>query len=176
VGAAADLLQEMAQELGPDAPADSNPAKRLAQRLFGRLCIIYGGGLMAEVARRWKGQFNENSKNWAFFEPLPELNHNAVLGYQFPTNLSERIMVITLSSSLNHPRITLRESITEELLGRWGVRTERVEARGSQPLEQVFSATYFGDFVSYYLALINDIDPSDMDVINDLKTRLAQAP
>jgi glucose/mannose-6-phosphate isomerase len=175
VEAAADLLNEMAQELGPDAPADENPAKRLAQRLFGRVGVICGGGLMAEVARRWKGQFNENAKNWAFFEQLPELNHNAVLGYQFPANLSERIVVVMLSSSLNHPRVTLRESITEELLGRWGVRTQRIEARGSRPLEQVLSATYFGDFVSYYLALINDVDPSDIDVINYLKQRLAQA-
>jgi glucose/mannose-6-phosphate isomerase len=175
VEAAAGLLDEMAQDLGPAKPADENPAKRLAQRLFNRLGIIYGGGLMAEVARRWKGQLNENAKNWAFFEQLPELNHNAVLGYQFPSNLSERIMVVMLSSSLNHPRITFRESITEEVLGRWGVRTERVEARGTRPLEQVLSATYFGDFVSYYLALINDVDPSDIDVINYLKERLAQS-
>jgi glucose/mannose-6-phosphate isomerase len=98
-----------------------------------------------------------------------------VLGYQFPMNLSERIMVVMLSSSLNHSRVTLRESITAELLGQWGVRTERVEARGTRPLEQLLSATYFGDFVSYYLALINDIDPSDIDVINHLKQRLTRA-
>ena len=88
----------------------------------------------------------------------------------------ERIMVVMVSSSLNHKRVSLRERITTELLNRWGVRTERVEARGSRPLEQVLSATYFGDFVSYYLALINDIDPSDIDVINYLKQRLAQEP
>ncbi len=175
VESAADLLQEMAGELGPNVPADENPAKRLAQRVFGHIGVIYGGGLMSEVARRWKGQFNENAKNWAFFEQLPELNHNAVLGYQFPINLSDRLIVVILSSSLNHPRIGIRESITAELLGRWGVRTERVEARGSRPLEQVLSATYFGDFVSYYLALINDVDPSDIEVIDYLKQRLTQA-
>ncbi len=175
VESSADLLHKMAGELGPGAPADENPAKRLAQRLFGHIGVIYGGGLMSEVARRWKGQLNENAKNWAFFEQLPELNHNAVLGYQFPINLSDRLMVVMLSSSLNHPRIGIRESITAELLGRWGVRTERVEARGVRPLEHVLSATYFGDFVSYYLALINDIDPSDIDVINYLKQRLTKA-
>jgi glucose/mannose-6-phosphate isomerase len=175
VDAVANLLQSMVQELGPDTPADQNPAKRLAQRLFGRIGVIYGGGLMAEAARRWKGQLNENAKNWAFYEQMPEANHNAVLGYQFPINLSERLLVVMLSSSLNHERIGLRESITAEVLGRWGVRTERVEARGTKPLEHVLSATYFGDYVSYYLALINDIDPSDIEVINHLKQRLTQA-
>lgn len=174
IEAAGTLLEAMAQELGPDTPADRNPAKRLAQRLFGRIGVIYGGGIMAEVARRWKGQLNENAKNWAFFEQLPELNHNAVLGYQFPMNLSERLLVVILSSSLNHRRIITREAITAELLGRWGVRAERVEARGSGRLEHVLTATYFGDFVSYYLALINEIDPSDIEIIDYLKQRLAQ--
>lgn len=172
VEAAASVLETMAHELGPSAPADGNPAKRLAQRLFGKVGLIYGGGGMAEVARRWKGQLNENAKNWAFFEQLPELNHNAVLGYQFPIGLSSRVFVVILSSSLNHPRITAREDVTAELLGRWGVSSERVEARGDSALEHVLSATYFGDFVSYYLALINDVDPSDTQTIEFLKARL----
>lgn len=176
VAATAALLEEMSRELGPEAPTEANSAKRLAQRLYRRVGVIYGGGLMAEVARRWKGQLNENAKTWAFFEQLPELNHNAVLGYQFPTDVAARILVVMLSSSVGHPRIALRERVTAELLGRWGVETEWIRARGASALEQVFSATYFGDFASYYLSLINDVDPSDIAVISFLKARLAQEP
>src|SRR5262249_42282739 len=111
---AVNLLGNMAEEIGPTAPADSNQAKRLAQHLYHRVGIIYGGGLMAEVARRWKGQLNENAKSWAFFEQLPELDHNAVLGYQFPTDAAQQHFVVMLSSTLNHPRISLREDVTAE--------------------------------------------------------------
>jgi len=172
---AAALLERMVGELGPDAPAEQNTAKRIALKSFGKLGLVYGGGLMGEVARRWKGQFNENAKHWAFFEQLPELNHNAVLGYQFPTDLAAKVLVIMVSSDLNHPRIKLRETITTEVLGRWGVQTELVLAEGQTALQHVLSASYVGDYVSYYLALLNDVDPSDIDTINFLKARLAHA-
>jgi glucose/mannose-6-phosphate isomerase len=80
-----------------------------------------------------------------------------------------------LSSSLNHPRISLREEVTGELLARWGIPNEVVNARGERPLEHVLSATYMGDFVSYYLALINDVDPSNIDTISFFKARLERA-
>ena len=173
IAAAAALLDTMAEELGPDS-APPGAASQLAERCRGRIVGVYGGGLMAEVARRWKGQLNENSKSWAFFDQLPELNHNAVLGYRFPADAGERLRVVQLSASRNHPRITLRDRITAELLQSSGVPVEMVEARGESTFEQVFSALYFGDFVSYYLALLNGVDPSDNSAIDHLKARLAQ--
>src|SRR5205085_2856995 len=77
-------IDRVVAENRPEVPAAQNPAKKLAQGLFGRVAVIYGGGLLANVARRWKTQINENSKGWAFYEECPELCHNAVLGYQFP--------------------------------------------------------------------------------------------
>ena len=173
ISAAADVLERMAAELGPSA-ADGNAARGLATRCVGRIVAVYGGGLMAEVARRWKGQLNENGKTWAFFDQLPELNHNAVLGYRFPEDAGRELLVVMLSCEGNHPRIKLREQITAELLESTGIDVHRVEARGSTRFEQVFSALYFGDFVSYYLALANGVDPSDNSAIDHLKARLAQ--
>jgi len=174
VGAAIQTLEQMIATIGPEVPAEMNPAKRLAQRLYGKTGLIYAGGILAEVARRWKGELNENAKHWSFFEQLPELNHNAVLGYQFPTDVAQRTLVVMLSSSLNHPQIRLRERITTELLARWGVSPELVLARGESTLEHILSTVYTGDFVSYYLAMINDVDPNEMETLSFLKLRLAQ--
>ncbi|MPZ13171.1 MAG: bifunctional phosphoglucose/phosphomannose isomerase [Chloroflexi bacterium] len=175
VEATALLLDAIAGELGPEAPAERNQAKRLAERLHRKVGIIYGGGLMGVVARRWKGQFNENAKRWAFFEELPELNHNAILGYQFPSGVAARVMVVILSSTLGHPRIALREAVTSEVLDRWEVEAARVEASGNSALEQVLSAMFVGDLVSYYLAMLDDVDPSDIETLAYLKARLAEA-
>lgn len=173
VSSAADLLETMAAELGPKA-VDGNLARQLAARCASRIVGVYGGGLMAEVARRWKGQLNENGKHWAFFDQLPELNHNAVLGYRFPADSGDKLLIVMLSSSANHPRLTLRDRITAELLEANGIEVRRVEARGATAFEQVFSALYIGDFVSYYLALANGADPSDNSTIDYLKARLTQ--
>jgi glucose/mannose-6-phosphate isomerase len=176
VEVSAQLLERMAEELGPSASVDANPARKLATLLRTRVGVVYGGGLMAEVARRWKGQLNENGKTWAFFEPFPELNHNAVLGYRFPEDAGDHVAVVILSSALSHPRIRLRERITTDLLESFGIPVEIVEARGDSPLEQVFSAVYVGDFVSYYLALANQVDPSDNGAIDYLKAKLDAEP
>jgi len=162
--------------LGPDVPTASNPAKQLALRLHGRLPVIYGGGILSEVARRWKGQFNENSKAWAFFEQLPELNHNAVVGYEHPADLAGRLYVILLSSSTYHPRVAARVRITGQILQQRGVDHQVVAAAGESPLAQMFDAVMAGDYASYYLAVLNSADPTPVRVIDFLKQQLAAIP
>ena len=137
--------------------------------------MVYGSGYLSEVARRWKGQFNENAKNWAAFEQVPELNHNAVVGYDCPADLAKEIIVVMLRSSLDHPRNQVRFDVTAEILAQKGVAYENVHARGSSPLAQMLSTIHFGDFVSYYLAMLNRVDPSPVETIAYLKGRLAEA-
>jgi glucose/mannose-6-phosphate isomerase len=168
------VMQALQEEIGATVPVTENSAKQLAKRLYGHLPVIYGLGYLAEVAHRWKTQLNENAKAWGVFEPLPELNHNAVVGYQFPEELAERILVVMLASSLDHPRNKARLQVTQEILTKYRVAYETIEARGKSPLAQMLSAIHFGDYVSYYLALLYEVDPTPVRVIAYLKERLAQ--
>ena len=168
------VIETLQEEIRETIPITENPAKRLAKRLYGHLPVVYGAGRLAEVAHRWKTQLNENAKVWSFFEQLPELDHNAVVGYQFPEELAERILVVTLVSSLDHPRHKARFQVTQEILTRRGIAYETIEAHGRSPLAQMLSAIHFGDYVSYYLALLYEVDPTPVKVINYLKKRLEQ--
>ncbi|HIC93803.1 MAG TPA: bifunctional phosphoglucose/phosphomannose isomerase, partial [Anaerolineae bacterium] len=171
---AARVMEALQEEIGGAVPLAENPAKRLARRLHGHLPVVYGAGPLAEVARRWKTQFNENSKAWSFFEQLPELNHNAVVGYQFPADLAEKVVIVMLTSPLDHPRHRVRFRVTREILARRGIACEEVEARGQSPLAQMLSLVHFGDYVSFYLAMLYEVDPTPVEVIAYLKERLAQ--
>jgi glucose/mannose-6-phosphate isomerase len=174
VAEAAGLLDSLKARLGPTSPTATNPAKLLAQDLRGRLPVVYGAGLTAEVARRWKGQFNENAKAFAAFDAFPELNHNSVVGYEFPESLSESIRVIFLTPKQVHPRVAARFSVTQELLRRRGVKFHTVESEGEGALAQVMSAVYVGDWTSYYLAALNGIDPTPVKAIDFLKEQIAK--
>ena len=114
------LLEGLSSRIDETVPQSQNRAKQLARRLYNRLPVVYGAGITAEVARRWKTQLNENSKAWAFHEVFPELNHNAVVGYQFPEELASRIVVVLLHSALLAERTQLRYLITGQLLDRRG--------------------------------------------------------
>jgi glucose/mannose-6-phosphate isomerase len=173
---AVHVMHDWQVEIGPTSPLSNNPAKRLAGQLVERMPVIYGAGLMAPVARRWKTQFNENSKAWAFFEELPELNHNAVVGYEMSERIREWATVVFVRSRYDSPRIQARWRITRELLIREGVGSDQVYARGQSRLAQMLSLIHFGDLVSVYLALATGIDPTPVTPIAYLKEQLTLVP
>jgi glucose/mannose-6-phosphate isomerase len=171
---ALQILNKLSKDLVETTPHASNPAKQLATKLRGYLVIIYGAEILSEIAQRWKAQLNENSKTWAAFELFPELNHNAVVGYEFPSQVKERIFVVLLHSASFHPQSQLRYEATAKLLAKAGISHEFVEATGATTLAQVLSLVLFGDYVSLYLAILNRIDPTPVDSIDFVKKYLAQ--
>jgi len=166
-------LEGLLTELGESAPAVSNRAKQLAIKFHGKIAVIYGAGTLSEVAHRWKTQINENSKSWAFYEIFSELNHNAVVGYQFPQEIASSIYVVMLRSLSLHPRILIRYRVTGELLEQSGIGHETVDSRGKGALSQMMGMLYLGDWVSYYMAILNEIDPTPVKAIDYLKKRLS---
>ena len=148
--------------------------KQLATELHGRLPVVYGGGILSGVANRWKTQLNENSKAWAFFENVPELNHNAIVGYEFPREISRNVIVIILRSIHQPEKIMLRQTVTAHLLKKAGIRYIFVDGFGISPLTQLMSQVLHGDLASYYLAILNETDPSPIETISFLKNALAK--
>jgi len=166
------VMRSWQEEITETVAAADNPAKTMAAQLHGHLPVIYGAEHLSEVTRRWKGQFNENSKSWGVFDVFPELNHNTVVGYALPRELADLAVVVLLTSTRYHPRVQLRFDITAELLQKHGFAHKRVEARGQSTLAQALSVIHFGDYVSYYLAMLNDVDPWSIGNIDLVKQRL----
>jgi len=169
------LAAKLAGTVQENVPLKDNAAKQIAHRLHGRLGVIYGAGLLSEVAQRWKAQLNENSKSWAFSEILPEADHNAVVGYRFPRLVSTRAHAVFLHSPLLSPRVSLRYRLTAELMTQDGVSNEMVNASGKGPVAQMITAVLLGDYVSFYLAVLNEVDPTAVPPIDTLKLRLADS-
>ena len=172
---AVDILNQLSDDFVETKSLASNPAKQLAAKLRGRIAVIYGAEILSEVARRWKGEFNENSKAWAFFENFPELNHNAVVGYEFPPEAKERIFVLMLRSSSLRARNLLRYEVTAKLLAKAGIAYEFAEARGKSALSQVLSLILLGDYTSFYLSMLNRVDPTHVDAIDFIKQYLTRS-
>jgi glucose/mannose-6-phosphate isomerase len=174
VAEAAMVTEQFARKIEPEKPMSHNQAKEMAYKFYGRIPVIYGAGIAAEAAYRWQTQMNENSKHWAFSQTIPELNHNAVVGYQFPADLISHMSVIMLRSNHLSERHMRRYKITAELLANAGARVTFADGRGISPLAQMMSLILLGDYVSYYLAILNQIDPTPVEVITYLKGRLAE--
>jgi len=174
VGEAVELTGRLAIELGPESPDDSR-AKRLARELVGRLPLVYGGGLTAPAARRWKGQLNENAETPAFFNEVPELDHNELAGWVANRELGGRALLVLLDDPAGDRRLQRRFDLTAAMLGPLVAGVARVEALGVSAFARVVTSLYVGDFVSLYLSLLYGVDPGPIAALEDLKRRLAAA-
>jgi glucose/mannose-6-phosphate isomerase len=184
-GLAGDLAPALEEALGllaaqdtllsPTSPQAENGAKKLAAELAGHVPAVVGPGPLAPVAQRWKTQFNENSKAWAYAEPLPEMDHNALSGIEFPAQAVDWLRVLFLEREGMHPRNRLRVGFTQEILEAHGVTCQRVSVPGRSPLAQILAAVQLGDYTSAYLALLYGTDPTEIGAIVSLKKKLAEA-
>ncbi len=168
---AAEFIKTSAAAWRPDVPMADNPAKKLAMELAGKSIVIYGGPLMAPAAYKWKINFNENAKNVAWWNYLPEFNHNEMIGWSSHP-LQKPYAVIELRSNLEHPRVQKRFEVTERLLSGLRPSPHVVEVQGQTLLEQLLWAVVLGDFVSIYLALLNGVDPAPVDLVEKFKLEL----
>jgi glucose/mannose-6-phosphate isomerase len=167
-------LEGLRAKITPGAPLAQNPCKELAHWLHGYLPLVCGAGLLGPVARRWKGQINEVSNAWAFFDELPEMDHNTVAGTTHPAGLAARVRAVFLTSDQDHPRNRHRQEITLGLFEDAGTACRTVAASGDSPLAQVLSAVLLGDATSCYLAMLYGADPTLIPPILALKEAMAR--
>lgn len=169
----ASLLQSLREEYGPAKPSRANCAKQLAKKLAGKIPFIFGStGTTGAAALRFKTQLNENSKMTAVVNLFPELNHNEIVNISALKKESHDFSLIILRDEEDHERVKKRIEITKSLVSRQLGGASEIVSRGRSRLARVFSLILFGDFVSVYLALLQEIDPTPVDIISRLKKEL----
>lgn len=170
---ATQVLRALAARLRPEEP--SSPARRLAEALVGRIPVIYSSSPFLEpAAERWKDQCNENAKAFAVWNTFPELNHNETVGWGLDEALARLIHVIILRDRKEPRRLAQRVAITRDLAFGRAAGVEEIYSEGDGKLARLMSAILYGDFISWYLALLRGVDPTPVEVIDELKQRLAE--
>ncbi len=168
------LLEKKREECALEKKKSENPAKRLALDLYGKFPIIYSStDYFDAVGYRWKGQFGENSKILAYNNFFPEFNHNELVGWKVLDQIRNKLAVIILKDNGDHPRIKLRMQIVKNIILKKKVKVIEIESQGETLLSRIFSLIQLGDFTSFYLAILNRMDPTPVEVIDYLKKELA---
>jgi glucose/mannose-6-phosphate isomerase len=171
-----DLLKKLKERYGTKNPESANAAKNLAHSLHGKIVSIYGSsGILDAAAYRWRSQIAENAKNLAFHHLLPEMNHNELVGWLYPEDVLRKVGVVLLRDKGDHAQVQRRFDLTRELIAKRAGVLHEVWSEGESLLARVLSTIYLGDFVSLYLAYLNEIDPTPVQVIDYLKQRLSAA-
>jgi glucose/mannose-6-phosphate isomerase len=169
-----DLLRiKSGQWKMPDA--ENNPALKLAGAIKGKLPVIYSSTEHLDAVNlRWRGQIAENAKQLAYGNVLPEMNHNELVGWNVLKDLMNQTHVIVLRDKEDHARVSIREEIIKGIVAQYSSGVTEVWSEGGSLLARMFSLIHFGDWVSYYLAILNEQDPTPVRVIDHLKNELAR--
>jgi glucose/mannose-6-phosphate isomerase len=154
--------------------AIQSEAELIAKKLRGKLPIIYCDERLRSMAVRFQNQINENAKQMAHVNTFPEMNHNEIVGWHFPESVLQQSQVIYLYSDHDHERVEKRMEICREIFEKRSNPIIDIVAEGASLLEQYYYLIHLTDWISYYLAKENGIDPDPVEVIDFLKGELAK--
>jgi glucose/mannose-6-phosphate isomerase len=159
---------EVAAWLG-EVPAETNEAKQIAAELLGHGVVVYGGLILPAITLKWKLDLNENAKNVAFWNNLPEMNHNEFSGWGHPRRPG--LKVVELTSSLDHSQVQKRFEAMNSLLSSRFAPIE-VRVQGETKLRQMLWAYMLGSMTSAYLGMLNQVEIGTLPLVGKLKERL----
>lgn len=172
IAATADWLATETAKWTSDVSTDKNYAKQLALTAVGKTPVFYAGNLMSPVAYKWKISWNENAKNVAFWNELPEFNHNEFMGWTSHP-VEKPFAVFDLVSNLEHAQILKRFEVSDRLLSGRRPKSTTVSLEGDSEIAQMLWGSILADFVSIYVAILNGVDPTPVPLIEKLKQELA---
>lgn len=171
---AADNLDELAARCNRKHASPDHPAKSIAGRLLGKIPLVYGSrGPAAAAAYRFKCDLNEYAKVPAFWNELPELDHNEIESWR-AEELTRDFALVLLRDPGELPEVARRFTITRELIGPRAEEAIEVVAEGASPLARLLSLLFVTQLAAIYLAFAREVDPGPVNVLEALKRRLAE--
>lgn len=168
----AEWLKAESANWTADIPTEQNYAKQIALQAVGKSPVFYGSPLTAPLAYKWKISWNENAKNVAFWNEYPEFNHNEFLGWSSHP-VEKPFAVFDLKSTFDRQRVLQRFELSDRLLSGLRPAASTLELKGETLLAQLLWGSILADFASTYVAILNQVDPTPVVLIEKLKRELA---
>jgi glucose/mannose-6-phosphate isomerase len=153
-------------------PAEKNPAKILAEKLLGRLPIIVASEFLAGNAHVFNNQINENAKTFANYFLIPELNHHLLEGLKFPHANRRNLMFVFFESKLYQPKNQIRYQVTKKVVAKNQIPALNCRLSAASRLGQSLEMLVFGSYASFYLAVLNNLNPSKIPWVDYFKMEL----
>ena len=161
---------QLVSQLKPDEL--EKQSKALAEKLQGKIPVIYSSTRNSAIAYNWSIKFHESAKIPAFHNVFPELNHNEMTAFdvvESTKKLSEDIAFVFLTDKEDHPRIQKRMEVLERMFEDRGLVVETVAMEGSSVFDKLFSSLLLADWVAWYTAQYYNTIPEKVPMIEEFK-------
>ena len=146
-------------------------AMNLAKKMYKQTPVIYVAKGFEGVAVRFRQQLNENSKMLGWHNVVPEMNHNELLGWR--TNV-DGLAVVYFRNKCDYDRNQIRMDINKKVISKFTSNITEIWSKGDSLIENSLYHISVGDWTSWYLSEMNNVDAIEIDVIDFLKVELAK--
>ena len=146
-------------------------AMDLAKKMYQQTPVIYVANGFEGVAVRFRQQINENSKMLCWHHVVPEMNHNELLGWR--TNVND-LAVVYFRNKMDYDRNQIRMDINKKVISKFTENITEIWSKGDSLIENSLYHINLGDWVSWYLSEMNNVDAIEINVIDFLKKELAK--
>ena len=150
-------------------------SKKIAEKIFNTFPVIYsGGGYMEILSIRLKGQLAENSKILSYCSTFPEHNHNEIEGWNKLEDLTSKFSVLWIKDENDNLYIKKRMDIVKNIINKFSDKQIELNLEGGSKIERVFSMIHYIDWISFYLAIMYEVNPSPVNNIMKLKSLMSK--
>ena len=153
---------------------ESSTFNEIASELSGKQIVYYSTAQNFSIAYVWKILTNESGKQMAWANKIPEFNHNELNGYATSKdfNLAENLAVVFFVSDDDHPRNKKRVEILSDQIQKQGITVVEIDLGDMNLLERAVFGWQAGMITTLELAKLNEVDPTEVKMIEDLKNSL----
>jgi glucose/mannose-6-phosphate isomerase len=167
-----EAIFEYSRILSPDVKTYKNPAKITAINLFKNIPVIYGSNRVTEaVSFRMKSQICINSNNLAHYNTVPEINHSEVSAWEMRPDLREKFFVLFITDDNLNKKSKSEVEIIKGLFMEKGINFEELILEGPNDAVKSFTGVFLADWISIYMAVLNNVDPVASKLVDSVKTR-----
>jgi glucose/mannose-6-phosphate isomerase len=172
VDEAVRVMRGVQEKVKVEVKAKENRAKRLAEKMRGKLVAYTAAEHLAGALHAVKNQSNENAKHFAARFDIPELNHHLMEGLRFPEVNKRDLLFLMAVSDLYLEKISKRVAITKEVIEKNGIEVEVIEAKAGSKLAQAFEVIQLGAYAVFYLSVLHGINPAPIPWVGYFKKRI----
>lgn len=164
-------LKTSIDQINFDIDDIQSSAKKVADRIYDKIPVIYTTDRMESVAVRFRQQVNENAKMLCWHHVVPEMNHNELVGW---TEAHPELAVVYFRNHDDFNRNQTRIEINQKIIGKYCNTIIDIFSKGNSLIEKAFYFIHLGDWISWYLSVHKGADAIEIDVIDYLKSELAK--
>ncbi len=160
------------RELRPVIKTKNNKAKQIAIKLYNKVPTLIAAEFLIGNVKALRNQMSENSKHFPNYLTLPDLNHFAMEGLAYPASNKRTLVFVFFDSELYHPRIQKRSQLTKQVVRKNNIEVVEHTLQGKTKIAQSFEMLQLGVWITYYLGMLNGVDPINIPWVDWFKKQL----